>query len=275
MPDSTKPRSAEHPDGGSDRETTIESLLVAGLDSYFNGEYDRAIHAWTRVLFLDRNHQRARAYIDRARAILAERQRESDELLHEALSAFDRGETTRARTLLDEAAARGAQEAQALALRDRLERLEGPLSGPSLAVPAAPRVTRAVAPVTRADHPSSSWPMMVACLVAGVILALAWPRIVDWAAKEVSPSTAGVAVAPDFTLPVPVASDLLVERATYLFGRGHLHEALELLDTIGVGDARRADADRLRAEIQRVLLAGVEPRATDRRTGRATADGPR
>jgi tetratricopeptide (TPR) repeat protein len=275
MPDSIKPQSAGEPDGGPDRETTIESLLVAGLDSYFKGEYDLAIHAWTRVLFLDRSHQRARAYIDRARAILAERQRESDQLLHEALSAFDRGDTVRARELLDQAAARGAQEAQALALRDRLERLEGPLNGPSLAVPAPPPAKRAVAPATRADRPSSSWPTMVACLVAGAILAIAWPRIVDWAAKEVSPPTSGVAMAPDAFLPAPAASELIVERAAYLFGRGHLHEALELLDTVGVGDARRAEADRLRAEIQRVLLAGVEPRASDRRTGRADADGPR
>ena len=42
---------------------TIESLLVAGLDRYFAGDYDGAIHAWTRVLFLDRRHARARAYI--------------------------------------------------------------------------------------------------------------------------------------------------------------------------------------------------------------------
>ena len=46
-----------------------------------------------------------------------------------------------------------------------------------------------------------------------------------------------IAVAPDASLPVPSASELIVERATHLFGRGHLHEALALLDTIGVDPA--------------------------------------
>src|SRR5262245_66501977 len=83
-----------------DRDHTIESLLVTGLDLYFAADYERAIHAWTRVLFLDRNHARARAYIERARLVLAERQRETDELLHRGLAALDAGETDNARTLL-------------------------------------------------------------------------------------------------------------------------------------------------------------------------------
>ena len=45
----------------------LEALLVDGLERYFTGRYEDAIHLWTRVLFLDRSHARARAYIDRAR----------------------------------------------------------------------------------------------------------------------------------------------------------------------------------------------------------------
>ena len=48
-----------------------ETLLVDGLDRYFAGQYEEAIQIWTRVLFLDRAHARARAYIDRARTAVA------------------------------------------------------------------------------------------------------------------------------------------------------------------------------------------------------------
>jgi len=62
----------------SDRAALIEQLLLAGLDQYFAGDYDEAIHIWTRVFFLDRGHARARAYIERARGALGERQREAE-----------------------------------------------------------------------------------------------------------------------------------------------------------------------------------------------------
>src|SRR5262249_57563227 len=71
-------------------ESRIEELLLAGLDHYFNGQHELAISVWTRVLFLDRSHARARAYIERARTAIAERQREGDELLHAGLAAFTR-----------------------------------------------------------------------------------------------------------------------------------------------------------------------------------------
>ena len=77
----------------------MEQLLLQGLDYYFGGAYESAIHVWTRVLFLDRGHDRARAYIERARGAQAERQRESEELLHRGVAAFDRGETSDARSL--------------------------------------------------------------------------------------------------------------------------------------------------------------------------------
>ena len=56
---------------------------------YFRGRFERAIDVWTRVLFLDRSHARARAYIDRARAAVAERVRESEALLHAGVEVCD------------------------------------------------------------------------------------------------------------------------------------------------------------------------------------------
>src|SRR5260370_23951875 len=88
----------------ADRDAKIEQILLAGLDRYFAAQYEQAINVWTRVLFLDRNHARARAYIERARSALAERQRESEELLQGGLAAFGRGDGDDARRLLQAAA---------------------------------------------------------------------------------------------------------------------------------------------------------------------------
>jgi len=106
------------------RDAKIEELLLSGLDHYFAARYDHAINIWTRVLFLDRSHPRARAYIDRARGALAERQRASDELLESGVAAFHRGESARARRLLHDALDQGAQPEAALSVIDRLHRLE-------------------------------------------------------------------------------------------------------------------------------------------------------
>src|SRR5262249_29755097 len=62
-----------------DRDAKIEQLLLTGLDHYFAAQYQQAINVWTRALFLDRSHARARAYIERARSAMAERQREAEE----------------------------------------------------------------------------------------------------------------------------------------------------------------------------------------------------
>src|SRR6187401_3079873 len=91
----------------SDRDAKIEQLLLVGLDHYFSAEYEQAVNVWTRALFLDRSHARARAYIERARSAQAERQRESEALLHDGTAAIRRGDCAEARRLLDAAMARG------------------------------------------------------------------------------------------------------------------------------------------------------------------------
>ena len=83
-----------------DRDARVEELLLTGLDHYFSGHHDLAVNVWTRVLFLDRGHARARAYIERARSAIAERQREGEELLHNGIAAFQRGDQPLARAVL-------------------------------------------------------------------------------------------------------------------------------------------------------------------------------
>ena len=89
----TEPDRLESSLGAAHRDSQTEALLVDGLDRYFNGQYYEAINLWTRVLFIDRSHARARAYIDRARTALAERQRHVEELLHTANELVTRGDT--------------------------------------------------------------------------------------------------------------------------------------------------------------------------------------
>ena len=107
-----------------DRNAKIEQLLLDGLDCYFAARYEHAVNIWTRALFFDRNHARARAYIERARRALAERERESEELLQSGVAAFGRGEIGEARRLLRDAIARGAPPDEALAILGRLDRTE-------------------------------------------------------------------------------------------------------------------------------------------------------
>jgi hypothetical protein len=106
------------------REAKIDQLLLAGLDHYFAGRYDRAIDVWSRAFFFDRVHPRARAYIERAQSALAERQRELEELLQQGVAAFDRGDAAEARRLLTAAIDGGAPAEEALAVLGRLDRLE-------------------------------------------------------------------------------------------------------------------------------------------------------
>src|ERR1700760_425727 len=107
-----------------DRDAKIEQLLLVGLDHYFAARYELAINVWTRALFLDRSHARARAYIERARSALAERQREGDELLQNGVAAFQRGDAHEARRLLKQAIGTGAPTEDALAILNRLDVLE-------------------------------------------------------------------------------------------------------------------------------------------------------
>src|SRR2546426_9779236 len=133
MTESSRSDPAHAHDGAleADRDAKIEQLLLVGLDHYFAAQYDQAINVWTRALFLDRSHARARAYIERARSALAERQRQSEELLQTGVAAFHRGDGEEARRLLQAAIDAGAPPEDALAFLERLNRLDSVRARPS------------------------------------------------------------------------------------------------------------------------------------------------
>src|SRR5437588_3205125 len=137
MTESSRSDPAHAHDGAleADRDAKIEQLLLIGLDHYFATQYQEAINVWTRALFLDRSHPRARAYIERARSAMSERQRQSEELLHHGVDAFQRGDGDEARRMLQAAIDGGAPSDEALAVLERLNRIETP---PGTAMPGAP-----------------------------------------------------------------------------------------------------------------------------------------
>ncbi len=245
-----------------DRTARIEELLLAGLDYYFAGEHERAINVWTRVLFLDRGHARARAYIERARGALAERQRESEELIQRGMAAFDQGDAGAARELLSSAIARGGPHDVALALLDRLNRLDT-ASLPGDAPVHAGTVLTAGRGRARAGRSATprSWVVLIVMVVAlglvALYVAISFSDLGQNQAWQASGQTTAASRPAQPTLPVPRFADLALWRATSLKNAGHLTEALAALDRIGTGDPAYVEAERLRGEIQGLLLAGV------------------
>jgi hypothetical protein len=250
------PSSPEVPD--RDRDARVEELLLTGLDHYFSGQHDLAINVWTRVLFLDRGHARARAYIERARSAIAERQREGEELLHTGVAAFKRGDQAAARALLRSAVDRGAGGEEALALLQRLDRLEATPQHIGADIPNL-RTTRdtGIAPDTTAGTSRVTW--ILTGVISGVLLAtLILLSVGDQGTAWLGMGRDARIIVPprvEEPVPVPAASELAIARARSLRARGHLRDALAALNSVRYGDRFRTEADELRAAIQQELLA--------------------
>ena len=250
--------SARTPESSDDRDraTRIEELLVSGLDHYFAADYEQAINIWTRVAFLEREHDRARAYIERARGAIAERQRESEELLHRGVDAYKSGDVANARDLLTRAVDRGAPSDEALVLLDRLDRLDGVgFDAPvyQRSAPARPSPVTALSPAAR--RPLRWLIAGVVVVAAATAVLLGGAPVLSWMI-DVSPVLVPTAQ-PAEPLPIVRTADTLLDRARGLYSGGHLHDALRLLDRIDNADPVRADADRLRTDVQRDLLAAA------------------
>lgn len=244
----------------ADRDARIEQLLLAGLDHYFAADYEQAINVWSRVVFLDRHHSRARAYIERARSALAERHRESEELLHRGVDAFNRGDTGEARTLINQAVEHVGPNDVALVFLERLNRLDPAAPAVDVIKPAAPTgAPRRPAVSQRRDRRTPSWlGVAIAVVIASAALLLAGTGLGMWFADR--PATRLEATAPAATpLPVARASDMALARARELSDEGRLRDALRTLEDIGAADPLRPTADMLQSEIQhRVLDAATQ-----------------
>lgn len=247
-----------------DRDAKVDELLLAGLEHYFAGRHHEAVNVWERVLFLDRGHARARAYIERARGAMAERQRKTDELVHEGMAALKRGDNPAARQLLETAVEHGDGHDMARAYLERLDRLTAPGTSASHARYGTSHPTPP-APLTRsryqgAPRPVRALPILIlAVLVVIAVFAAAsldlFKPLIDLAWTKPAASNT-VSVTPD-VLPVPSGSDLTLARARELLAAGKLKAALGVLDGVADADPRAPDVQRLRAEIQQALLQAM------------------
>src|SRR3954471_21217098 len=252
----------------ADRDGKIEQLLLVGLDHYFAARYELAINVWTRALFLDRSHARARAYIERARSALAERQRESEELLQNGVAAFERGEGDEARRLLHAAIDGGAPSEEALAVLDRLNRLEAAAT-PATAPSASPSRRERTRQTSDAGARAESGRRAIVFAIVAIVIVVAglaagkdlvdWPSIAALTGTPARPEPASAALsAPvprDAALPLPRRGETALLHARALSTGGHLRDALTALDEVRPTDPQRPEADRLKGDIQRQLLA--------------------
>lgn len=258
-----QPTDPAHPSGptGDDREARIEQLLLTGLDHYFAGHHEQAINIWTRVVFLDRHHDRARAYIERARSAMAERQRELEELLQNGVNAYDAGEVAKARDLLTKAVAQGSDTAHVFL--DRLSRVDAPALVANAPGGVAPARPAARAPRTASTPQRTGWIAAgVASAVVAVLMLVGGLPIGSWL-YDLQGGSPRPASRPPVAEPLPVVrgSEIALARARALYAGGHLRDALRALDRIDIADPFRPEADRLRADIQRDLLstASLQP----------------
>ncbi len=257
----TEPLRTDAPTAGplseADREARIEQILLSGLDHYFAGRHEQAINIWTRVAFLERGHDRARAYIERARGAVAERQRESEELLHTGITAYHAGDLESARRLLTRAVEEGGPTETALVFLQRLGRLEA-----AAEVPGADGHARGLQlsrDTVTGEGGGTRWAATIAasaCVAAAIVVSAlplaSWLAELPVAAPTVTPS-------PLELLPSVRRMEMRLGRARDLYASGQLREALRLLEDVDVADPLRAEADRLRADVQRDLLATVAP----------------
>jgi hypothetical protein len=212
------------------------------------------------VAFLERGHGRARAYIERARGALAERQRESDELLHRGLDAYRTRDLAAARELLTRAAAAGTSET-ALVFLQRLGVAEAGQAAAAFVADISGETAHSGRPLRRhtdrAAVRATNWIATVAVSVsiAAAILLAAQP-IASWLGEAPSPSSAAHPRTDDL-LPVVRSAEIRLAQARALFENGSPHDALRLLESIDRGDPLRPDADMLTAAIQTTLLATV------------------
>ena len=255
-----------------DRDAKIDELLLAGLEQYFGGRYQEAINVWGRVLFLDRGHARARAYIERARGALAERQRTTEELVQEGVAALDRGDGHAARRLLTSAVATGEPHDLAQSYLDRLDRIS-----PAAQAPDARRSDAQPARESRAGRrrlagtarPVRALPIVGAALLVGVLIIFAASRdlLRPLIARGWHQAPSAGAVVTLEPLPVPRPAEVALGRARDLYRSGHLKAALAALDEVPPADPLAAEAAALVVDIQRILLepaaapaAPAEPR---------------
>ena len=232
LPTATPPSPSSAPD---DQAARIDQLLTAGLDEYFAGRYDGAVQVWSRVFFLDRTNARARAYIERARSAVAEKQR-----VAEATAAdVHRGWGDEARPAEPRPIADGGVLVVSGALAARLAPLP-----PAPETDAADRGDAGPAAATRRAKVAHA--LLVAA--AGVLLFVAGYTVA--ARDRIFELVSGVSARHGPAANARV-SEVALHDARQAFEARRYDDARRALARIPAGDPLRPEADALVAQIQR------------------------
>jgi hypothetical protein len=163
--------------------------------------------------------------------------------------------------LLSDALDQGASHDVALGVIGRIDRLDAGTRATSPAAPAARKRVLRASPLADANLRRGTiamWWITAAAivLVAGIAFVFVAPNgLADWFPAQATTGTPATLVTPQSPLPIPSPTEAYVGQARALFAGGKLRDALRSLDRVPVGDALRPDAERLRADIQRELLA--------------------
>jgi hypothetical protein len=233
-PPATPPAPSSPPD---DQAARIDQLLTAGLDEYFAGRYDGAVQVWSRVFFLDRTNARARAYIERARSAVAERQRVAEATAATAADVprgwSDEGRPAEPRPLADPGV---LVVTGALAAR---------LAPPEPAPDAVSADLRDAGPTVRRGA-KVAHALLVAA--AGVLLFVAGYTVA--ARDRIFEMFSGVS-APRGPAANARASEVDLHDARQAFDARRYDDARRALARIPAGDPLRPEADALVAQIQR------------------------
>ena len=187
-------------------------------------------------------------------------------ILHKGVAAFERGDGDEARRLIEEAIGQGAPSDEALAVLDRLDRLEQ--GAPSERQINAPRSGRSEVQSAAGPKGAGVAVRVVTWVAVIVLIGAAGGMAVlsshpDWRSLLVlEREPVSAAPVPELVLPLPTRGEDLLAQARRLAAGGHLREALASLDLIRLTDSQRGDADRLRGAIQKQLIDLAAPAQT-------------
>lgn len=254
----------------------FESLLRQGQSLFEAGSYERAIHVWTRVLFLERGHPEARQGIDRAKRALAEQQRRLDASVAEARLFVDEGKLDEAREVLRSVLlldprhveARGLETELAERAPHREPALEPPAARPRPAgtSPKGVRVRTARSRAPRSDASSRASRVQMALFGAATTLAFAaaafvlhenWERLVSGPALASQEAVAPAAALAPGSVEVLSLSELYYDNGVRLFEKARYREALRELSRVARDSPVASEARSLMLRIEERLLRGA------------------
>ncbi len=267
----------------------IAALMQEGQAAFDAGEYQTAIDAWSRVFLIDLDHTAASERVEEARRLMAEREREAEELFHVALEKLRAGDSAGARKTLEATLERQPGHIGAHEHLDRLKAgVVDPPAGatagdltadPTEAIPPPSPVpveaaTGAGGEAASADveaKPSEGKilglsPRFLAVAVLGVVLVLAAFAFLYSRRDAVFPNTAEAGQ----------SSIHSIERAQRHYAQGRLQTAIDTLEMVPATDERHSEAqallERWRQEAvgaQAEALAESEAAAADEAARRA------